>query len=117
MISYICYQENAVLKLFKDYFKGANVDFWGINDFFEKTLNFECHVETDPSKEEVEGFLEETACLFNNKRTAAKYYCLLVFIMSHGNEVRIQPKSQNINKTELLNHYPCMYINSLNADK
>uniref|UniRef100_A0A8W8LJ21 Caspase family p10 domain-containing protein n=1 Tax=Magallana gigas TaxID=29159 RepID=A0A8W8LJ21_MAGGI len=65
---------------------GANADFCGINDFFEKTLNFECHVETDPPKEEVECFLEETACLFNNKRTAAKYYCLLVFIMSHGNE-------------------------------
>ncbi|XP_065933688.1 caspase-14 isoform X2 [Magallana gigas] len=64
----------------------ANADFCGINDFFEKTLNFECHVETDPSKEEVECFLKETACLFNNKRTAAKYYCLLVFIMSHGNE-------------------------------
>lgn len=68
-------------------FSDTERDFENINDFFQNTLNFECHVETDPSKQELEVFLQETAGLFNNKRKAEEYYCLLVFIMSHGNKV------------------------------
>ncbi|XP_061164378.1 caspase-3-like isoform X2 [Saccostrea echinata] len=66
--------------------EGTEADFRNIHNFFEKTLNFECHVEHDTTKQDLMEFLEETAGLFNNRRKAADYYCLLVFIMSHGNE-------------------------------
>lgn len=69
------------------FYTGSVVDFKRIQKFFRSTLKFECHIEEDLSKEALQEFLEETANMFNTKRTAAKYYCVLVFIMSHGNEV------------------------------
>ena len=50
-------------------------------------MGFEFHAIIDTSKKGVEDFLQETSGLFNNKRKAEEYYCLLVFIMIHGNEV------------------------------
>ena len=76
---------------------GTEVDFKNIQDFFQNTLGFEFHEIIDPSKKEVEDFLQDKSGLINNKEKAEEYYCLLVFIMSHGNEVIFYALSEKFN--------------------
>ena len=68
---------------------GSEIDFENVQDFFENQLGYEFHAKIDPSKKEIENFLLEKSRLLSKKEKAEEYHCLMVFIMGHGNEVKI----------------------------
>lgn len=53
----------------------------------EETLNFECVLFLDPTKENLKNILTDTAKTLNSD--SRKYFCFTAFIMGHGSDVGI----------------------------